>query len=145
MTEDSASARRRIVLRVVFVAYLVILGFIVFWPQHVDGAAVPVIDAVHRQVPPVTYNRVEFAANIGLFVPFGLLLTPLMRRWWAVVPIGFAVTSTIELVQATLLPGRTGSLLDIAANTLGTAIGMLLALAARYLVLRKRTAAHTPR
>jgi VanZ family protein len=109
-------------------AYTLTLTAIAFWPTPVDRAAGPVIQAITRLIPMLTYPRIEFASNILLFVPLGLLLTLILTtRRWLVLPIAFLATVTIECVQAVLLDARTPSVLDIVANTAGACLGMLIA------------------
>jgi glycopeptide antibiotics resistance protein len=77
----------------------------------------------------VTYDVVEFTANILLFVPMGLLLTLLFgrERWWLALALGVAATFTIEFVQL-FLPARVSDTRDLLANTLGTIVGIAVAL-----------------
>ena len=77
----------------------------------------------------VTYNHVEFTANIVMFVPLGIFLILLFGRrfWWLVIVIGVAMTCFIETAQR-FIPGRVSDIRDIESNTLGTIIGVVLAL-----------------
>ena len=77
----------------------------------------------------VTYDQLEWAANVILFIPFGLLIALMMRtRHWGILAVGIVVASTvIEVGQAVFLPGRVASFADILANTLGGMIGIGLA------------------
>jgi glycopeptide antibiotics resistance protein len=76
----------------------------------------------------VRLGTVERAANVLLFVPFGLLLclalprVPRLLVWAGCASVSFAV----ELYQWGL-PDRDASPVDIATNSLGAAIGVLLA------------------
>lgn len=125
---DAPRGRRRIALAALGV-YGVGLLLVVLWPQHVDRDLVPLIERVHEWFPPVTHARVEFAANVLLFVPpAALLATLLRRRRWLIAPLGFAASGLIELVQDALLPGRTADLRDVLANGTGAVLGLLLAL-----------------
>jgi glycopeptide antibiotics resistance protein len=65
-------------------------------------------------------------ANLLLFAPLGGVLY--LRRWSAAQAIGtaFALSLAIELFQR-VIPGRTTSTDDVLFNTLGTALGWLLA------------------
>ncbi|MFJ6653840.1 VanZ family protein [Microbacterium sp. NPDC091313] len=123
-----AAPRTRAVLVGVLCTYVLALALIAFWPTHVDRDAGPLLRAITRAIPWLTYGRMEFSANILLFVPFGLLLTLLVRRWPWVIALGVASSATIELVQEFFLPGRTGSILDVVANGSGTVIGVLVGL-----------------
>jgi glycopeptide antibiotics resistance protein len=95
---------------------LALLG-IAIWPQHVDESLG--LRIYHW------YAVVEFVANIVLFVPFGALVMLSSRhvRWSRMVLGGLLVSGSVELVQAALLQGRTGSLQDVVANTIGATIG----------------------
>ncbi|MFF0911076.1 VanZ family protein [Microbacterium enclense] len=129
--------RRRLIWAVLAV-YGVGLAFAVLWPEHIDKDAGAAYSWLQRLVPVATYARVEFALNIVLFVPLGALLAALLRRRrLAVVGLGWAVSLTIEIIQGTLLPGRTSSALDVAANTLGAALGVLGVVAAERLARRR--------
>ena len=75
----------------------------------------------------VTDDDVERTANVLLFVPAGLLLCyafPALSRWlvWAV---WVAVSVSIEAAQV-ILPDRDASMIDVATNSCGAAIGVLL-------------------
>ncbi|WP_460772621.1 VanZ family protein [Microbacterium sp. GXF7504] len=113
--------------RVLLSLYGVALTLIAVWPVPVDQGLGRVLAAVTRHLPFLTYARIEFGANILLFVPLGLLLPLILRRTpWLVLPVAFLTTVTIECVQALLLAQRTPSVLDIVANTAGACLGMVL-------------------
>lgn len=72
--------------------------------------------------------------NVFLFVPMGLFVRHFLRRgFWLPVAIGFAASLAIELTQLTGNWGiypcayRFFATLDLATNTLGTAIGTIFA------------------
>ncbi|MGN7191692.1 VanZ family protein [Curtobacterium sp. MCBA15_004] len=75
-----------------------------------------------------TYDRVEFLANIAMFVPVGVLAALwLPRRWWvlgAVVAVG--LSTGIELAQAAFLPFRVADPRDVLSNGLGGLLGATL-------------------
>lgn len=109
-------------------AYLLVLTAIAFWPVPVDSAAGPLLRLVTRIVPVLTYHRIEFGANVLLFVPLGLLLALILsRRRYLVVPIAVIATVMIEGGQGILLGARTASVLDVIANTAGACIGLVVA------------------
>lgn len=119
-----------------FVIYMLVLGFIVLWPTHIDdNAAGGFVDELMRRghaqgwLPLwFTYAVLEWVSNIIMFLPFGFLLfflLPKRLRSWVVL-CGFGVTCCIEGLQL-FMPGRTSSWLDILANTLGALGGYLLA------------------
>ncbi|QEW02164.1 VanZ family protein [Microbacterium lushaniae] len=136
----SARDPRRLLLALL-VAYVVTLALIAFWPTHVDRDAGPFLDAIERIFPWATYRRIEFSANVALFVPFGMLLTLLMRSWPLALCSGVAASLAIEFVQEIALPGRTASALDLLANAVGTGAGIAIALLiARVAASRRRPA-----
>ena len=81
----------------------------------------------------VTYRRLEFAANIALFVPLGFLLTLASRRlkWWHVIGGAALASMVAEITQALARPERFATASDVVANTLGAALGLVVALAYR--------------
>ncbi|MFW0154791.1 VanZ family protein [Rothia sp. P6271] len=119
-----------------FGLYLLVLGFIVLWPRHIDDNSgglwlAEFLAHSHEAgwLPSwFTYSTVEWLSNVILFVPGGFLGTLLVRRRYrSYVPlVGFLVTCTIECIQL-FLPQRTSSFLDILANTLGASLGWVFA------------------
>ncbi len=76
----------------------------------------------------VTYDGVEFAANVVLFVPFGLLSIAWGARWWHGILGGLATSLAIETWQLLFLPTRVADARDLVSNTLGAALGVGVAL-----------------
>lgn len=123
-----------VVVRVVLAGYTVALALIAFWPTPVDAGLARLLAALTRRLPVLTYERIEFLANIAMFVPLGVLLAIVLVRSRALVlPIVFVTTFLIECVQALLLPERTPSVMDIVANTAGGCMGLLAVAAAETL------------
>jgi VanZ family protein len=116
----------RSVARVVLTLYGISLAMIALWPVPVDQGAAGFLRRVERVLPMLTYPRIEFSANILLFVPLGVLLMLILRRRYLILPIAIVVTVAIECSQALLLDKRTPSVLDILANTAGACLGMLI-------------------
>lgn len=106
--------------------YVFVLTLIALWPSPVDGGARPMLRLVSRVVPVLTYARIEFGANILLFVPLGVLLALILRQRYLIVPIAFVATVTIESVQALMIDKRTPSVMDIIANLAGACVGLLI-------------------
>lgn len=71
----------------------------------------------------------EFVANVAVFVPWGALALVVVgrQRWWAAALGGMALTLFIEIAQIPL--ARISDPRDLVANTLGTLIGVAIALA----------------
>ncbi len=114
--------------------YLVFVGWLTLTPQPIDAEDVALIeralDALHRRgyAESLDYDRLEFLANIALFVPIGAFVLLLLGlRWWWVVVLGcLGLTSFIEAVQ-TRIPGRYPDERDLFANSVGGLIGVALA------------------
>jgi VanZ family protein len=129
-------------IRALLAIYAVALAVVGYLPVPVDRGVSPMLGrfvlAMQRYAMGFTYEMVEFTANVIWFVPLGLLgVLAFGRRWWWLVLLGGAAVSTaIEAGQWLLLPERTPTLVDVAANTVGTAIGV--ALAVGWLLLRER-------
>ncbi len=118
----------RRVLRGAFVAYLVVLLYLVLSPQpDAPGTAITGVVDLLRSVgfPRVTPSQVEVGLNVVLFVPLGLLGSLLWRRvpWWAWAGVGLALTGAIEGFQGAFLASRVASWSDVVANTLGALVG----------------------
>ncbi len=148
---------RHPLLSLLTVGYLVVLGWLTLTPNPLgpthDDLLTRVAARLQRydELSWVTFDRLEFLANIALFVPFGLFLLLLVgtRFWWVSALAGFLATSAIETAQRSI-PGRVPDGRDVLANTLGTllgvAIGVVLTLPAtirRRRVRRARELQHT--
>jgi glycopeptide antibiotics resistance protein len=126
---------RHPVLGLFTIAYLAFVGWITLGPQPFDDdpngllfralALFGRLDATSW----ITYNRLEFTANIGMFLPIGLFLVLLFGRrlWWLAMALGFCITVAIETAQI-FLPSRVSDPRDIVANTCGAVIGVLVGL-----------------
>ncbi|AZI57360.1 VanZ family protein [Nakamurella antarctica] len=76
-------------------------------------------------LPPfITFELVEFLANVVMFVPIGVLGILVGGRGWPALISGTMFSVLLELFQALLLPGRVGSVVDVAANTMGVLCGV---------------------
>jgi len=75
----------------------------------------------------VTTAHLERLLNTALFVPLGLLLAVTLGRrwWWAGIPVGLAVSATVEVLQRGI-PGRVPDPDDVLWNTVGAAVGVAL-------------------
>lgn len=72
------------------------------------------------------FGGLDLINNVLLFVPFGAALAAGGWRGALPVVIGAAFSSTIELSQLALAPGRYPSFGDVLANSAGSALGGLL-------------------
>jgi len=116
-------------------AYLVFVGWLTLTPQPIGPDQQELIyrllDALHRRgyAESLDYSRLEFLANIGLFVPIGMFLLLLFGAggWWVAAIGSFAMTAFIEKAQQ-YIPGRVSDERDLVANTAGALIGIVVAL-----------------
>lgn len=114
--------------------YLVFVAWLTLTPQPIGADQQDLImrglDALHRRgyAESIDYDRLEFLANIGLFVPIGMFLLLLFGAggWWIAAGGSFALTSLIETLQRGI-PGRVSDERDLVANTLGGLIGIVIA------------------
>lgn len=65
----------------------------------------------------------EFVLNILMFIPIGLIAGRFLRSWWMRILLPLLLAFAIEAVQLPL-PYRVSDPRDIAANTIGTLIGL---------------------
>jgi len=126
-------------LSLLSLAYLAFIGLVTLTPgsdqPDYQGLAARVLARLERypSLDPVSgrlsIERIEFLANIGLFVPLGVFLLILVgsRLWFVAMMAGVVLTSMIESVQKTI-PGRVSDPRDVAANSIGMFLGVGLAL-----------------
>jgi glycopeptide antibiotics resistance protein len=126
---------RHPLLSVVTLAYLGFIGWVTLTPGHEAPTQSDLVLRVlaRLQRSPhlgwLTYDRAEYLANVALFVPVGLFLLLLFgtRYWWLSVAAALAMTSLIETAQRSI-PGRVSDDRDIASNTLGAVLGVVVGL-----------------
>ncbi len=134
------------ILVVAWVAYLVAVAVLVFQPDASAASdSVGLVDRVVRAAGAPSWlgpQVIEVVANVVLFVPLGLLGAGVVHRWsvlfWGL--CGLALSAVIELIQLLFLPGRSATWTDLAANTGGAVLGMLVL----RLVLRYRRSGSVP-
>ncbi len=119
---------------VLLVMVLAVIVLIVAWPsppaelsqQHLAGF----LTRAHRAGLPhwISFALIEGLSNVVMFVPLAFLgALALPRRQWLVLPACALLSGAIELSQTLLLPGRVGSWEDVLHNTVGAAVGLVLA------------------
>lgn len=127
--------RRHPILTVATFAYLAVVAWVTLGPQPLDAQGSALLYRLieefsqHSLTSWLTYSRVEFLANIVMFIPIGIFFVLLMgRKWWfAAIFAGIGLTFTIEFVQL-FLPSRVPDVRDLISNTLGACAGVLVAL-----------------
>jgi len=114
--------------------YLAVVAWLTLSPQAPDQRDGPLwqlalfldqFSATER----LTFNDLEFVANIGLFVPVGLFFVLLVgkRGWWLALTFAIGLTVGIEWVQQ-FIPSRVSDVRDVLSNSLGAAIGVMITL-----------------
>lgn len=130
------------------IVYSAFVLLVTMWPQpeqlEFDSIAGRVLRALHNLGVPewFGYDKLEFTANIAMFVPLGFLLGLALARkaWWLAIFLLPAFSGVIELTQGIALDERVSTVLDVLSNTLGGYIGLLLAVILRGLIhARDRT------
>ncbi len=76
----------------------------------------------------------DFILNIALFLPLGAALAAAGFRVRTVVLLGLALSTGVELLQFSVIPGRDATIGDVVANTTGTTLGWVLAGRSRALL-----------
>lgn len=116
-------------------AYLLFVGWLTLSPQPIGPGEQTLIArglaALHERgyAESLDYDRLQYVANIALFVPVGMFLLLLFGAggWWLAAIACFAMTCGIEVAQQHI-PGRVSDINDVVANTLGGVIGVAVAL-----------------
>jgi len=94
-----------------FVSYAVLVAFLSLQPS--DGSSIG------------SYDKVAHFVTYGIFAVLALRLN-LSRRQYMYVCMGIVAYSGLLEAAQSFVPGRVMSALDLFANTLGVAFGMLL-------------------
>ena len=126
---------RHPVLALLTGGYLTFVAWLTLTPQAYASDHIALIYRVlavahrHGYLLSIDDRRLEFLANIALFVPVGMFLMLLFgtRLWWVALAASFAMTTAIEVAQRSI-PGRVPDERDLIANGLGAIIGVLIAL-----------------
>lgn len=82
------------------------------------------------------YTKLEFSANIVMFIPIGFLVALALpwKAWWLTIPVLPALSGVIEFTQGALLSERVSSVMDIVANTIGGYVGLAAAMLLQSLI-----------
>ena len=115
--------------------YMGFVGMVTLTPESRApvpiGLASRVLEALHWRGYALWLDlpRMEFLANIAMFVPIGVFLLLLVgaERWWLALFLPFFVTTFIETAQRGI-PGRVPDPRDVLANTMGGVAGVVVAM-----------------
>lgn len=126
-------------------AYGAIVLLATMWPTPLDqgfeSSITKLLDVLHRNGIPewFGYNKLEFTANVLMFVPLGFLVSMLLpvRVWWLALIICPGISVGIELTQAAALSARFATVSDVVSNSTGALIGALLAVALRAAIYQR--------
>ena len=113
----------RRLLAIALAAYLLFVGWVTLNPAPPNPARNELLLQLLK-ILPISYDALEFTANIGMFVPIGALVTILSRHLWIGIVVGIALTCGIEFTQQ-FLPARFPDVRDLVANSLGALIGVV--------------------
>jgi len=127
--------RRHPLLALFTIGYLAVVAWVTLGPQPLDAGGSRALFRLlrffgnHDATQWITYDRVQFLANVAMFVPIGLLFLLVLGRrlWWLAIAGGVLATVIIELSQRGI-PGRVSDPNDVLANSVGAVIGVLAAL-----------------
>ena len=117
---------------VLLLAYVIVLGAVVFSPTNrvQTDTVVDVARALQPFLPRswAGFVPVEVLLNVVIVAPVSFLGSQVWPRlrWQDWTAYGFVGATSVELIQALLLPGRQASFSDIVANTVGALVGALL-------------------
>jgi glycopeptide antibiotics resistance protein len=138
--------RHHPVLSLLTVLYLAGVAWVTLGPEPYDARTSGVLWRFldffgrHESTDWITFDRVEFAANIAMFVPLGVFLVLLLGRrlWWLAIVVCGVLSCAIEVSQGALLPTRVSDLADVVANTSGGVAGVLLGVVLMSISLARR-------
>lgn len=127
------------------VAYGAIVLLATMWPTPLDqgfeSSITKLLDVLHRNGVPewFGYHKLEFSANVGMFIPLGFLVSMLLpvRVWWLALIICPGISVGIELTQAYALSARFATISDVISNSIGALIGALLAVVLRAAIYQR--------
>ena len=143
--EPPKSRAREWIASLALLGCILIVLFATMWPTPLDRDYAATIQKfivmLHRNGIPewYGYNKLEFSANMLMFVPLGFLLAMLLpaKTWWLALVVCPALSVGIELTQATFLSERFATVSDVIANSIGALVGVFCALVLRAVVLAR--------
>ncbi|GAA1788922.1 VanZ family protein [Agromyces lapidis] len=124
----TGSSRLRRAAAVALVLYAVALAAFLLVPGAPSTALDASLGVVREGLgwSSVPRGAIEVAANVAVFIPLGFLIAAVTGRRSIGILLPAALSLLAEAVQL-MLPDRTASLRDVAANVTGAVLGALLA------------------
>ena len=138
--QNSIDWKREAVLLLMYINLAVIIRFVFFPRDLVDGHVQPLVFEA-AAVFPLRINCIPFVylfdydnirdiiwnvvGNAAMFIPSGIVLPIIYRKlnsFWKVVAAGALISLSIESLQL-LFPSRASDIDDLILNTLGVAVG----------------------
>jgi glycopeptide antibiotics resistance protein len=125
---------RHPVLSVATFAYLAVVGWLTLTPQPEDKHdgllwRIALFFESHASTEWITFNLLEFAANVAMFLPIGVFFVLLLgrRQWWLAIALAVVLTLAIEFAQQ-YIPNRVSDPRDLLSNSAGAVVGVVAAL-----------------
>jgi len=118
-------------------AALILIAMTTLWPlpeQTAESARTPLFC-----LPCGDTGTADSVLNVLLFIPLGLALVWAGAPLWLAALVCALTTTTVEVFQFFLIPGRDAAFADTLANTLGGGMGGILATRWRALLFPTRT------
>jgi glycopeptide antibiotics resistance protein len=143
VSEMPAKSKTRVWLGgLALVAYVIVVLLATMWPSPLDqgyeASIQKFLEVLHRTGVPewFGYNKLEFSANVLMFVPLGFLTALMLptKLWWLALVLCPGLSVAIEFTQSALLSSRFATLSDVIANSIGAVIGIFFAVLLRAIV-----------
>ena len=146
-SRNQSGARRRVLLTLAFVGYLLLLAWVVLWKLEVPwiGEAATLLRPL-KLVPFVSSGDAgasapaEVVINLVIFVPYGLFVGALAPTWawWKAAGIFFGTSLVLESTQHLISTGSFDTT-DLIVNTAGGLIGFGI-----FAAVRRRLGGRAP-
>ncbi|HMY08590.1 MAG: VanZ family protein [Nocardioidaceae bacterium] len=140
MSSQHRRSRGRFLAATLLALYSLSLAFILLnpspaLPEDVVSRAQEALASLFGSPSLVGGKRVEFALNLLMFIPVGILVPLVAPRlnWRDVTVIALLASAGVEIYQGVFLIDRSAEFGDVVANTLGCTVGALMVAAFEWL------------
>ena len=128
--QKSIDWKREAVLALMYINLAVIIRFVLFPRDLVDGHIQPLVFDAVTAFPFFDYDNVRdivwnVIGNVAMFIPTGIVLPIVYRRLnslWKVAAVGAFISLCTEILQLPF-PSRASDVDDLILNTLGVVVG----------------------